>query len=269
MNSKIVVSATSENYWIIVSKDRILCSTATEPLLLTRWSALTFAHAYEEQIVGIGEHNDKPIYLLDLRHENVETHLESVSLRGALIHCSTETFNVLARAWQYALFLRTHKYCGQCGSQMHKVSWEMAMHCHNCQHRCYPRVSPCIIVSIYRDNEILLAMGTRHKDIGMYSTLAGFVESGESLEEAVHREVKEEVGVNIKNIRYFDSQAWPFPHSIMVGYIAEHASGAINIDDDEICDANWYQIDQLPKIPPTFSIAGRLIEETIKIIKAT
>ena len=75
----------------------------------------------------------------------------------------------------------------------------------------------------------------------MYSTLAGFVESGESLEEAVHREVKEEVGIKIKNLRYFDSQAWPFPHSIMMGYIAEHASGEINIDDDEICDANWYE----------------------------
>lgn len=252
-----------------MSKDRILCTSPEEPLLLTRWSALTFAHEYEEQIVAIGEYQNNEVYLLDLRHENIESQLDSVSLRGALMHSTTETFNFLAKAWQYALFLRTHKYCGQCGNQMRKVSWEMAMHCHNCQHRCYPRVSPCIIVSIYRKNEILLAMGTRHKDIGMYSTLAGFVESGESLEQAVHREVKEEVGVDIKNLQYFDSQPWPFPHSIMVGYIAEHSGGDINIDDDEICDANWYKIDQLPKIPPTFSIAGQLIEATIEMIKQT
>jgi NAD+ diphosphatase len=268
VNSKLVVSTNSKNYWIIVNKDKILSTTPEEPLLLTDWSALPFAHEYEDQIVAIGEHNDKSVYLLDLGHESVDTRLHSVSLRNALTHCSTKNFNLLAKAWQYALFLRTHRYCGQCGTPMHRVSWEMAMHCHNCQHRCYPRVSPCIIVSIYKDNQILLAMGTRHKEVGMYSTLAGFVESGESLEEAVHREVKEEVGIKIKNLRYFDSQAWPFPHSIMMGYIAEHASGEINIDDDEICDANWYEIDQLPKIPPLVSIAGQLIQATREIILA-
>ena len=268
MSIKIALSQPGENYWIIVSKDRILCRQPSEPLLVSSWSALTFAHQYEDQIVALGDYQEKPVYLLDLRHETIEAQLDSISLRGALMHCPVDTFNFLARAWQYALFLRTHRYCGQCGSEMHKVSWEMAVHCHTCQHRCYPRVSPCVIVSIYRENELLLAMGTRHKETGMYSTLAGFVESGENLEQAVHREVKEEVGVDIKNLQYFGSQPWPFPHSLMVGYLAEYAGGDIVIDDDEICDANWYRYDDLPKIPPTLSIAGQLIEETIKKLKS-
>ena len=132
-------------------------------------------------------------------------------------------------------------------------------------------IHACRLVSlwaIYHEDKLLLALGNRHKDTGMYSTLAGFVESGESLEQAVHREVKEEVGVDVKNLEYFGSQPWPFPHSLMVGYIAEYAGGDIVLDDDEICDANWYAIDALPKVPPTLSIAGQLIEESIRRIKS-
>ena len=102
----------------------------------------------------------------------------------------------------------------------------------------------------------------------MYSTLAGFVESGESLENAVHREVMEEVGVKVKNLEYYGSQPWPFPHSLMVGYIAEYAGGDICIDDDEICDANWYRFDELPSTPPKLSIAGQLIEEVVNRMKS-
>jgi len=146
------------------------------------------------------------------------------------------------------------------------VSWEMAMHCHTCQHRSYPRVSPCIIVAIRHQNKILLAQGPQHLKSGFFSTLAGFVESGETLEEAVHREVFEEVGVKIKNVEYFNSQPWPFPHSLMVGYLAEFESGDIVVDGKEILKADWFDIDNLPIVPPKFSIAGRLIEETQKRI---
>jgi NAD+ diphosphatase len=145
---------------------------------------------------------------------------------------------------------------------MDRVAWEMAMHCHTCQHRSYPRVSPCIIVAIRRDNQILLAQGERQKESGFFSILAGFVESGETLEQAVHREVFEEVGIKVKNVEYFSSQPWPFPHSLMVGYIAEHDSGDIVVDGKEIIEADWFNIDNLPIVPPKFSIAGRLIEET-------
>ena len=207
-------------------------------------------------------------YVIDIHHHEFEhDEFELVSLRELLISVASEDFQYIAQAWQYALFLRTHRYCGRCGNEMRKVSWEMAMHCDKCKHRVYPRVSPCIIVAIHDGKRILLAKGVRHKEAGMYSTLAGFVESAESLEQAVHREVFEEVGVTLKSVEYIDSQPWPFPHSLMVGYIAEYKSGEICIQENEIVDAQWFDIDDLPSIPPKFSIAGRLIEETLRRIK--
>ena len=149
---------------------------------------------------------------------------------------------------------------------MHNVGWEMAMQCGTCSHRCYPRISPCIIVAIRDGERLLLAQGVRHKG-GMYSTLAGFVESGESLEETVHREVFEEVGVRVKNLEYFSSQPWPFPHSLMVGFLAEYDGGDLVLDKNEILDAGWYTKDNLPLIPPKFSIAGQLIEASFARIE--
>jgi NAD+ diphosphatase len=207
-------------------------------------------------------------FLVDMHKEQVEhADFQLMSLREALGCLSSADFQHLAQAWQYALFLRQHRYCGQCGSQMHQVQWEMAMHCHRCQHRCYPRVSPCIIVAVRRDDKILLAKGVRHQTSGFFSTLAGFVESGETLEHAVHREIKEEVGIEVKNLEYFGSQAWPFPHSIMVGFLADYAGGELVLDKNEILEADYFDIDNLPTVPPKLSIAGRLIEETINRIK--
>jgi NAD+ diphosphatase len=113
----------------------------------------------------------------------------------------------------------------------------------------------------------LLAQGKPHQSRQMYSTLAGFVESGETLEEAVHREVFEEVGVKVTNLRYFGSQPWPFPHSLMVGFLADYAEGEIVVDGHEIIDAKWFSVDALPNIPPKLSIAGQLIQQTIEEIK--
>lgn len=207
-------------------------------------------------------------YLIDIHHTEFEHEdYELIGLRELLVSASQSDFQFLAQAWQYALFLRTHRYCGRCGNEMRKVSWEMAMHCDKCSHRVYPRVSPCIIVAIHNGDKILLAQGVRQQSAGFYSTLAGFVESAESLEQAVHREVFEEVGVKLGKIEYIDSQPWPFPHSLMCGYIAEYASEDIKIDEKEIIDAQWFDIDDLPTIPPKFSIAGRLIAETVRRIK--
>ncbi len=261
------VTPSTQAYWLIVSQDRFVRDDSDKILVFDSWSALTYLHHYKDSAIQIGEYNEHPVVLIDLQRETLDTELATSSLRSALMYADNEQFGLIAKAWQYAVFLRTHRYCGQCGNTMQQVNWEMAMHCYQCQHRSYPRISPCIIVAIYRDDELLLAMGSRHKDTGMYSTLAGFVESGESLEQALHREVMEEVGVQVKNVEYFGSQPWPFPHSLMVGYIAEYAEGDINIDDDEICAADWFSIDNLPKVPPKLSIAGQLIETTVQRIR--
>lgn len=195
------------------------------------------------------------------------TKFNQVSLRELLFIVPEIALDQAAKSWQYAEFLRTHQFCGCCGSKTKAVTEEMATQCTNCGHKVYPRVSPCIIVSIRKGSEILLAQGVRQRSAGFYSTLAGFVESAETLEQAVHREVFEEVGIKIKNLRYSGSQPWPFPHSIMCGFMADYQSGTLNPDKTEILHADWFTINNLPKTAPGVSIASKLIEQTIDEIK--
>lgn len=262
-------------HWVIVSNDRIIIRKGDNNIPSGSIGDFHFLTQYVDDIHELPPlsepvaENTSPVYVVDLGAERVEApEWEAVSLRHLLYEQQNTVFSVIGRAWQYVHFLRTHRFCGKCGAHTERVNWEMAVHCHRCNHRSYPRVSPCIIVSIHSENKLLLAKGVRHKEANMYSTLAGFVESGESLEEAVHREVFEEVGVKVKNIRYFDSQPWPFPHSIMVGFIAEYEKGDIRCQENEIDDAQWFSPDALPNVPPKLSIAGQLIEATIEKIKA-
>jgi NAD+ diphosphatase len=268
IEQNILITAETRAIWLIFSGEKIFQSSENSGLMIATWGALNFAHAYQEQIVRIGSHGDLPCFLIDMGNEHVEhKHLSFISMRALLIQNETSFFGIASRAWQVALFMRTHRFCGQCGSAMQQIDWEMAMQCSRCQHRCYPRISPCIIVSIRREGKILLAQGKPQRARQMFSTLAGFVESGEKLEQAVHREVFEEVGITVKNLRYFSSQPWPFPHSLMVGFLADFDSGEIEVDGKEILEAYWFDPDKLPNIPPKLSIAGQLIQHTIEEIK--
>ena len=170
-----------------------------------------------------------------------------------------EMFWVAGRAFQIMDWDRTHQYCGKCGSPANDKADERAKICPACGTVSYPRMSPAVIVAVVRDSALLLAHAARFPG-SMYSVLAGFVEPGESLEDCVRREVKEEAGVELKNIRYFGSQPWPFPNSLMVGFTAEHAGGEIRTDEKEIVDARWFTADALPTIPDKISIARKLID---------
>ncbi len=170
-----------------------------------------------------------------------------------------ELFWIAGRAFQITDWDRTHQFCGRCGTPLRARSTERAKECPQCGLLQFPRLAPAIIVLVERESELLLAR-SRHFMPGMYSVLAGFVEPGESLEEAVAREVKEEVGIEVKDIRYFGSQPWPFPHSLMIGFTATYAGGEIATDDTEIEDAGWYPADHLPRIPGKISIARKLID---------
>lgn len=168
-------------------------------------------------------------------------------------------FWVATRAVQIVDWDRTHLFCGRCGTPLRTKSTERAKECPSCGQLHFPRLAPAIIVLVERGCELLLAR-SRHFLPGMYSVLAGFVEPGESLEEAVVREVREEVGIDIKDIKYFGSQPWPFPHSLMIGFTAAYAGGQITLDDSEIEDAGWFTVDHLPQIPGKISIARKLID---------
>lgn len=168
-------------------------------------------------------------------------------------------FTIAGRAIQILNWESDHRYCGRCGSPTEDASDERAKLCPSCGFLAFPRITPAIIVAVMRESRILLAHARRFPP-HMYSVLAGFVEPGETLEECVRREVLEEVGIVVKNIRYFGSQSWPFPHSLMVGFTAEWAEGALTVDQTENTDAGWFGRDELPLLPGPSSIARRLID---------
>ncbi|MGD0423492.1 MAG: NAD(+) diphosphatase [Candidatus Bathyarchaeia archaeon] len=168
-------------------------------------------------------------------------------------------YSVAGRALQIIDWDRTHLFCGRCGSETRTHLTERAKECPQCGLLHYPRLAPAIIVLIQRGPEVLLARARRF-ETPMYSTLAGFVEPGETLEEAVVREVKEESGITVKEIRYFGSQPWPFPHSLMIGFTANYSSGEITVSDGENVDVRWFTADSLPQLPGKLSIARKLID---------
>lgn len=168
---------------------------------------------------------------------------------------------VAARAFQVVEWERTHRYCGRCGSPTRDRDDERAKQCPVCGYVAYPRVSPAMMVLVTRDRELLLARANRFPG-AMYSALAGFVEAGESIEDCIHREVREEVGIEVRDLRYFASQSWSFPHSLMIAFTAQYAGGDLAPDASEIADVRWFGIDALPDLPNPLSIARHLIDTT-------
>lgn len=185
------------------------------------------------------------------------------SLRPVIIQLNNDQFTPVSSAIQVLDFVEEHQFCGRCGQPTSPSPSDRGRCCEPCGLTQYPRISPCVIVLITRGDEILLARAPRFVD-GMYSTLAGFVEAGESAEHACHREIFEEVGVQIKRPVYQGSQSWPFKHSLMLGYYAEWDSGEIAIDGVEIVDAQWFNIKELPKLPPQASISRGMIDAYIQ-----
>jgi NAD+ diphosphatase len=225
-------------------------------------------------IRGIGIHPIREIYLGSLN--GIHCYAAEVEgsigppkgmsfhgLRGLHGHVDEALFRVAFKAIHTIEWDRADQYCNRCGSKNQPKVGERAKECPRCGFVSFPRISPAIIVLVKRDGKALLARSGRFKE-GLFSTVAGFVEPGESLEDAVHREVMEETGIDVKNIRYFGSQPWPFPDSLMVGFTAEYAGGEIKIDDNEILDARWFPADRMPEIPGKISIARALIDHFLE-----
>ncbi|MFC2140876.1 NAD(+) diphosphatase [Acidobacteriota bacterium] len=171
-----------------------------------------------------------------------------------------DLFQIAGYAFHIMKWDQSSQYCGRCGTQTKNSENERAKICENCNLIRYPRISPAVIVAVIKENKILLAKASRFRKRNMYSVLAGFVDPGETLEECVKREIKEEVNIEVENIRYFGSQPWPFPDSLMIGFTADYKSGELKIDGDEIIDANWFTPGDLPNIPGKLSIARELID---------
>ncbi|MEK1907126.1 MAG: NAD(+) diphosphatase [Pseudomonas sp.] len=208
---------------------------------------------------GLGHFDGEPVWLLELRHPAELPGCFWQSLRQFMLQADYQTFRMLSFAEQIGAWDDQHRFCGRCGHATVQVVRERCMRCPQCGLDSYARISPSMIVLITRGDEVLLARSQRFPP-GMYSTLAGFVEPGESAEECVAREVFEEVGLQVGNLQYLGSQGWPFPHSLMLGFHAEYVSGEIVPQADEIEDARWFHIEQLPQLPMQRSIARYLID---------
>lgn len=192
------------------------------------------------------------------------TGLRFTKLRALFGAWDDERFAVAGKAFQIAEWVRTHRFCGVCGGPMQRVAHERSFRCARCGFVAYPRISPVMMVLIRRDDAILLARHVAYAT-QRFSALAGFVEAGETVEQAIHREVREEVGLEVGELRYFGSQSWPFPHSLMIAFTAEYAGGTLRPDGTEIAEARWVEPGMpLPDIPPVASIAGRLIRANLR-----
>lgn len=181
------------------------------------------------------------------------------ALFGAL---NDAQFALAGRALQIVDWDRTHQFCGACGQATVARTSERSRECTGCGLAVYPRLAPAVMGLVRRGRELLLARSPRFPK-GMYSALAGFVEPGETLEQCLEREVDEETGIRVRQVRYFASQPWPFPHSLMIAFFADYQSGEIRVDGLEVVDAGWFDVESLPRLPARISIARRLIDAAI------
>ena len=211
------------------------------------------------EAVYLGELGARPCFALEVKRDGVPG-FSLLGLRELLGRVDQQVFYLAGRAYQLLEWARNHRFCGACGMETQAHTDDRARVCPQCKHVAYPRLSPSIIVLVWRGREVLLARNAAWPS-GFFSTLAGFVEPGESIEQTVHREVKEEVGLNVTGLEYKGSQSWPFPNSLMLGFHAQYESGEIVCQDDEIAEAHWYAYDALPSIPPGWAISRWLIDD--------
>jgi NAD+ diphosphatase len=198
-----------------------------------------------------------PCILAEIENPNDIQNGKLFELRTVFGKIDDDFFRLALQAVHLFNWDKTSRFCGKCGSKTLLDEKLKAKKCQQCGNIIFPRISPAVIVAIEKDKKLLLAQGLIHE---FHSLLAGFVETGENLEEAVAREVFEEAGIKIKNIKYFGSQPWPFPDSLMIGFTAEYESGEINIDKNELKSAGWFSVEEFPKVPGKMSIAGHIID---------
>jgi NAD+ diphosphatase len=272
---------TGEGHWFAFCGDRLLVELgpperpSDDPRFRARpaWARLALLESHK----GLGSSPRRTLYLGRLSGVDcwaAEFAAEAAAPAGTAWEGLRPLFSVLdddhfalaGRALQLLQWDRDHQFCGRCGTPTEAKREERVRVCPACKLSAYPRVAPAVMALVHRGNEILLARSP-HFPAGMYSALAGFVEPGESLEQCLAREVAEEVGVHIGATRYFASQSWPFPHSLMIAFVCEWQSGEIQPQAGEIEAANWFEVLQLPKLPSKISIARRLIDAVVEEVK--
>ncbi|MDD2404182.1 MAG: NAD(+) diphosphatase [Victivallaceae bacterium] len=215
------------------------------------------------EVVLASRAGEKCFYAVEIPGDiKLPEHLRFEDLRQCIHTLGKDCGAAVARAIEIGHWNKEHRFCGVCGKPTEICDASGARVCPSCHTEYFPRLSPAIIVRVTHGDKILLAHN-RGFNSARYSCIAGFVESGETFEDCVHRETAEEVNILVKNIRYFGSQSWPFPHTLIAGFTAEYAGGELCPDGGEIDDAGWFTADSLPEIPPCGSISRELIDDFI------
>lgn len=246
--------------FLVVRGQQILWQTNSDYSILFDGSEI---NTVDFPVHLLGLFQCRPCYVIDMTNTQVlRAGTEWRDLRSLLQVLPPELFNLAGRACQVAQWDRQHRYCGFCGRQTVVSPDERSRHCNDCQQFFYPRISPCVIVLITRGDYCLLASSVRYEG-RFYSALAGFIEPGESAEQTLHREVMEEVGIRVDNLRYFGTQPWPFPGQLMIGFHADYHSGDIRVDGIEISEAGWWRFDRLPPCPDSRTLSGQLIRHFV------
>lgn len=246
------------HYWFIFKNEKMLINKRGNnkiPLKedLNDFNIISLRNFY------LGRLNDKPCFSVEVGQDTKTPQTMLLcDLRNLYQMLDEDQYLLAGKALQIINWDKNHQFCGRCGSTTVTSEYERAKICTECSYKSYPRLSPAVITAIIKEGKILMAKhGYREK---MYGLIAGFVEPGETLEEAVTRETWEEVRIKVKKIKYFGSQPWPYPHSLMVGFTAEYDDGEIEVDGKEIVDANWFSPEDIARIPSKLSIARELID---------
>lgn len=252
---------TEKAYWFLFNSHKMIVElTDNKRVQIPFLKNLEELNISTERSHYIGIFNGHPCYAGEIENEmNTPEDMVFEDLRSLYNELDEDIYLLAGRASQIVNWDRTHKFCGQCGTPTVTKDDEMAKICPECGFISFTRLSPAVITAIIRDGKLLMALHTRTPG-DMYGLIAGFVEPGETLTEAVQRETLEEVGLRVNNIKYFGSQPWPYPNSLMIAFTADYESGEIEVDGKEIIDAHWFSPDELPRIPSKMSIAGELIE---------
>lgn len=251
--------------------DPFLFFTAGKDVLLcgTEFPRLTQIHTLldGQTLLELGEMDGVPCWgiMAETFPEKLPDGIRPVMCRDVFAAFHHDWCLALCRARIQLQWLQNHRFCGKCAARTVPAKTDIGLACPACGARFFPQIAPAVIVLVTRGERILLAHNRQFTN-GMYGLAAGFVEAGESAEDAVTRELMEEVGISVKNVTYVRSQSWPFPNSLMLGFRAEYASGELRPDGKELDDAGWFSHDALPMIPPPGSIARTLIDEWLEIM---
>jgi NAD+ diphosphatase len=259
--------SSSGGYWFVIRSGKLLVTTgAPERPKVPRLAPGETPPLPFSGVRCIGLLEEAPCWAAQAEGEEAPPGFAFEPLRRLFDRLPDEQVAIAGRAAQVTEFDRTHRYCGACATPTEIADEARARVCPGCGEVSYPRLAPAVMALVTRDTpagrELLLARGARFQT-PIYSALAGFVEPSEALEDCVRREVREEVGLRVGSLRYYGSGSWPFPHSLMIGFLAEYLDGEIVCQPGEIVDAQWFPPGRLPQLPHRLSLAHRLIAQAL------